>query len=171
MDRIDLFSESSMDSGGDEQPFDTGQVSSEHLADVILSIGKFFHDLAPARSELGNLTLRQLAVLDTLSLTPNISLHTLAEEHGLARSTTSVLVDRLVREGYLTRVANPENRREVLLDLGKRGQSYQVKRREIVRDTMQALIRNLSQDQRTQLLRALYMMGHLIRDLGEGVTA
>ncbi|MFH0881530.1 MAG: MarR family transcriptional regulator [bacterium] len=168
MDTTDPLHPQPMSIPAEGMSFHEGEFSSEHLADAILAIGKFFHDLAPARSELGNLTLRQLEVLDTLSSTPQITLRALADKHGLARSTTSVLVDRMVREGYLTRIENPKNRREVLLDFGTRGRSYQTQRREIVRETMQGLLRNLSQKQRDLLLRALFMMGQLIQDLGQG---
>lgn len=171
MDRHHPETSEPMSLPAEQMTFHGSEASSEHLTDAIMSIGKFFHDLAPARSELGNFTLRQLEVLDTLLLTPQITLHGLADKLGLAMSTTSVLVDRMVRDGYLTRVANPENRREVLLDLGKRGHNYQLKRRETIGETMQGLLKDLSQDQRGLLMKALYMMGQLINDLGKGEAA
>jgi len=146
-------------------------VDSEHLADALLEIGRFFHDLTPARTELGTLTLRQIEVLDQITIQGGLTLAALAERIGLANSTMSTMVDRMVRDGLVDRKVNPDNRREVILNLGEKGVEYQRLRREIIQETMLKMMGGLSNDQRTLLLKALYMIGQLIHDLKGGADS
>lgn len=140
------------------------------LADDVLLISRFFHHLTPPTTELGSLTLRQIEAVDEVSQSPGSTLHELAEKLQLAKSTTSQLVDRLVRDNYLTRTINPENRREVSIHLGDRGKRYLVMRHEVIRDNLAGMLANLSDANRTRILEALRLIGVVIQEHGERGT-
>jgi DNA-binding MarR family transcriptional regulator len=70
------------------------------------------------RSRRGPLmSVPQFRVLTFLSRTHGAPLSSVAEHLGVARSTASAIIDRLVRRKLVTRKAHPEERRSVVLTL------------------------------------------------------
>ncbi|WAE76323.1 MarR family transcriptional regulator [Streptomonospora nanhaiensis] len=68
------------------------------------------------------LSLARLALLHRLAdSTKPVGLKDLAEALGCSKSNASVLADRMLREGYLTRETDPADRRGVLLSLTPAG--------------------------------------------------
>jgi DNA-binding MarR family transcriptional regulator len=55
--------------------------------------------------------------LDVIQQTGRISAGELAERAGLTSGSTTAVIDRLEAKGYVRRVADPEDRRRVLLEL------------------------------------------------------
>lgn len=141
------------------QPVDT-----DHLAEAILAMSRFFHKLTPSSTDIGSLTLRQYEAVDEIGFNPGISLNTLAEQLGLANSTTSQLVDRLVRDGYLDRQTNPKNRREINIRLSAKGQEYLQVRKEAVQCNLGTMLESLSAVNRARFMEALHLIGVVIRE-------
>ena len=76
--------------------------------------------------EAGNpLTENQASVLDHLHATRPTTLSKLAEHMGVGRSTLSTTVARLVKAGYVSRVADRQDRRAVGLALTPAGKRIQ----------------------------------------------
>ena len=76
--------------------------------------------------EAGNrLTENQASVLDHLHATRPTTLSKLAEHMGVGRSTMSTTVARLVKAGYVSRVADRQDRRAVGLALTPAGKRIQ----------------------------------------------
>jgi len=72
--------------------------------------------------ERGNaVTAHQASILDHLDATRPMILSKLAEHMGVSRSTMSITVARLVRDGYITRKRNQEDARSVGLTLTRAG--------------------------------------------------
>jgi DNA-binding MarR family transcriptional regulator len=71
-----------------------------------------------------HLSIPQLRTLEYLHHRPGACLFHLAEHLGVSRPTASNLVERLVRRGMLTRVADPQERRRVVLTLTPSGARY-----------------------------------------------
>jgi MarR family transcriptional regulator, organic hydroperoxide resistance regulator len=65
----------------------------------------------------------QMFVLHALSEEDGISLNTLAERTATDQSSASVVVQRLVDGGYLTRTAQEEDRRHIVLRLTAKGRA------------------------------------------------
>jgi DNA-binding MarR family transcriptional regulator len=65
----------------------------------------------------------QMFVLHALSEEDGISLNTLAERTATDQSSASVVVQRLVDGGYLTRTAKEEDRRHIVLRLTSKGRA------------------------------------------------
>ena len=61
------------------------------------------------------MSLRQLSHLVTIEKLGPCSLLTVMRHTGLSKSAVSAAVDKLVRLGILSRVGNPDNRREILI--------------------------------------------------------
>lgn len=67
------------------------------------------------------LTLPQFRALVVLESRRTVNLNGLAADLGVAASSALRTIDRLVASGLAERRENPENRREVLLSLSRRG--------------------------------------------------
>ena len=73
-------------------------------------IYKFVDDLS-----IPPLTPKQMALVVAVMHTGGISIKSLADELGVTASSASIMVDRLVDAGILTREQNPADRREVVI--------------------------------------------------------
>jgi len=67
------------------------------------------------------LSLRECKFLLQAKVSPSCSLVSIQRQLYIPSSTAAWLAERLVKKGYLTRKQNPRNRREVILDLSRRG--------------------------------------------------
>src|SRR5581483_5115626 len=93
-----------------------------------------------AERELG-VSGAQLFVLHTLAERPAASLNDLAARTFTHQSSVSVVVDRLVRRGLVSRTRSPEDGRRVMLAVTPRGQ---------------ALLRSAPEIAQLRLIRALH---------------
>ena len=64
---------------------------------------------------IAQLSLRQLSHLVTIEKLGPCSLQTVMRHTGLSKSAVSAAVDKMVRFGLLSRIENPDNRREILI--------------------------------------------------------
>jgi DNA-binding MarR family transcriptional regulator len=71
-----------------------------------------------------SLSVPQFRVLTFLSLMPGSPLASVAEHLGVARSTASAIVDRLVRRQLVSRTEDPQERRCVVLTLTPAGAQH-----------------------------------------------
>jgi DNA-binding MarR family transcriptional regulator len=76
-----------------------------------------------AADQLGGVSVVQLRALTVLHDLRTANLGRLAEEMGVALSTASRLVDRLVRAGLVDRRPSPRTRREIELEITPTGQA------------------------------------------------
>jgi len=93
------------------------------------------------------LSVPQFRVLGFLSRHPGSSLSEVAEHLGVTRATASAMTDRLVQRGFLSRIDDPQKRRQVMLHLTKTGSNQLQQSRENTRDTIAALIQPLTEEQ------------------------
>ncbi len=84
---------------------------------LYLALHKKFRDTAYADALNKGFTVPQLTLIYELHQEPNLTLQELADRLGLAKSTTSSLVDRMVSRGIVTRETPDNNRRIVYLAL------------------------------------------------------
>lgn len=104
---------------------------------------------------LDAVTLPQFRVLVVLSTEGRLRVGTLAERMGAVASTFSRSVDRMVAAGWLVRSGNPENRREVLVDLTPAGRALVTSVVQRRRDEIRTLLGRLTPEQRDRVTAAL----------------
>jgi DNA-binding MarR family transcriptional regulator len=78
---------------------------------------------ARMRREMPGLTMPQFRSLVYIDVHHGCALRALAEHLGITPATSSALVDRLVRRGWVSRVTDAANRRQVRLTLTSRGEA------------------------------------------------
>lgn len=91
-----------------------------------------------------SLSVPQFRVLIYLDRHPDASLSALADHLGVTRATASTTVDRLVRQGVVSRVEHPTERRLVMLKLTQEGSDRLTQLRQITRQKIAALLGDLS---------------------------
>ena len=91
------------------------------LIDEILRLDSRIFELAKRTSPPGwfelDLTMAQLKILFLLLVADTANMGTLARTMGVAVPSVTGVVDRLIERGLVTRRENPEDRREVLVEL------------------------------------------------------
>src|SRR3954447_13509544 len=89
---------------------------------AVLAAARLFTGVSVrAADEAGQLSAVQLRALTVLSGSDGSNLAALADEMGVAVSTASRLVDRLVAAGWVDRRPSDANRREISLSLTEAG--------------------------------------------------
>ena len=92
--------------------------------DVLLALARTVMGISTrAADALGGVSVVQLRALTVLRDQGTANLGQLAEEMGVALSTASRLVDRLVRAGLVHRRPSPRTRREIELQVSGDGQA------------------------------------------------
>ena len=85
-----------------------------------------------------------------------LTVHELAEQLYLERSTVSRLVDSLVKEGFVERQINEHNRREILVFLTNQGYhaTQEVRNQSIA--FFRGILESLSEEERQSILQGLH---------------
>jgi DNA-binding MarR family transcriptional regulator len=92
--------------------------------DVLLALARTVMAISTrAADQLGGVSVVQLRALTVLREQGTANLGQLAEEMGVALSTASRLVDRLVRADLVHRRPSPRTRREIELEVSSGGQA------------------------------------------------
>jgi DNA-binding MarR family transcriptional regulator len=97
----------------------------------------------------------QCIILDSLDRTGESSMSDLAKSMGVTTAAMTGIVDRLVRDGYVTRVSDPDDRRVVKIKLTTKGERVVKTLHEHRRQMMVKLFGVLSQTEREDYLRIL----------------
>ncbi|HJP80264.1 MAG TPA: MarR family transcriptional regulator [Pseudonocardiaceae bacterium] len=134
-----------------------GVSSADAVTDAVLTASRLLVAVS-ARSIAAveeSITLPQFRLLVVLSTRGAVKLMQVAEQLGVAPSTATRMVDRLVSTGLVDREINPNSRREVVLSLSPAGQAVvrqvtQRRRRDIAR-----IVGRMPEPQRQGLVDAL----------------
>jgi len=103
-----------------------------------------------------------LSAMATLSTTgPQRSGH-LAEAEGVAPSTMSRILDGLVADGFVERLADPADRRALLVGLTPTGSVAVTSARRVRADALRARLAQLPEDEVEALRAALPALAHLV---------
>lgn len=113
-----------------------------------------------ALSEAGNaLTLGRFLVLRTVRDTPACRIQEVAASQGITLGAASRLVDRLHRDGLLTRTRCTHDRRATILTVTEAGLAHLEAAAQIVKAAQENIFSELSCAQREQLALALPLVG------------
>ncbi len=114
------------------------------------------------------LSVPQFRVLAFLGRNPGPSLSAVADHVGVAKPTASVMVDRLVQRGLVTRSGNPDERRRVVLALTPAGAALLERARTRTRERV---VERLGTLRRSELATLAGGLALLDRALGTETTA
>lgn len=113
-----------------------------------------------ALSRAGNpLSLGRFLVLRTVKDTPACRIQEVASSQGITLGAASRLVDRLHRDGLLTRTRCTHDRRATILTVTEAGLAHLEAAVQIVEAAQESTFSELSCAQREQLARALPLVG------------
>lgn len=116
---------SGAEGGSGAAPDSSGQESVDDLVSALLTASRALVGVS-ARSlmELDDaVTVPQFRTLVVLDSSGEMHLNRLAEQLGVNSSSAVRMIDRLLAAGLVTRRANPENRRQVILGLSDAGRA------------------------------------------------
>jgi len=109
-----------------------------------------------------DLSASEYALTSWLNVRGSATPSQLAEELGLAPTTLSAMVDRLVRKKQLRRVRHPDDGRSYILELTPDGKATNARNGERLQAALNALKLNLEQDQ-DDILNALGQLENALR--------
>src|SRR3954471_15747959 len=104
------------------------------------------------------LSAHQASVLDHLDDVSATSLLELAKHMGVTASTMSLTIDRLERDGYVTRERSQEDKRRVDLRLTSSGVRIKRQQKVLEPELVQAMLARLDERKRKQALRGLELL-------------
>jgi len=103
----------------------------------------------------GNITSAQMIMLISIHDHGQCKLKTLARERDISPPTATVLIDRLVRSGYVKREASMEDRRVVMASLTKKGEKSVQDFLSTVRNRWKKILTHLTSKEQEQYLNIL----------------
>jgi DNA-binding MarR family transcriptional regulator len=97
------------------------------------------------------ITINQYQALIAIRELGECSVNELAGKLRLAQSTTSQLVDRLVKAGMVTRETYPDDRRRMVVKLAKSGTDMMERRRQALLQTYERILSVLDEEEQAML--------------------
>jgi DNA-binding MarR family transcriptional regulator len=104
------------------------------------------------------LSANQASILDHLDEVEPTSLNELAAHMGVTPSTMSIAIERLVRQGYVTRLRDESDRRRVRLRLTPDGTRIKSEKSVLDPTRVNAVLARLSPSERADALRGLELL-------------
>lgn len=102
-----------------------------------------------------NLTIHQCVVLEQIRKNPNLNMTDLAQLLNVTLGNATIMVDKLVKESYVERVADPDDRRVVRLGLTAAGSDAAKFLMNHKRKSLQKFFNILSKDEKENLLKIM----------------
>ncbi|MEO3785487.1 MarR family transcriptional regulator [Actinocorallia sp. B10E7] len=127
------------------------------MTSALLSASRLLVALSARALEAGDsgVTLPQFRMLTSLSAKGPMKLASLADLLGVNSSTALRMAERLSLAGLLTRETNPNNRREIILELAPAGRRIVADVTARRREEIARVVARLAPGQRTALVEAL----------------
>ena len=136
-------------------------ITAEQCANKILQvIPEITHFLRDEVRQYGKprLSLSQLRILYFLDHHPQSSLSEVAEYLDVTRPTMSGAIERLVKQGFVTRTGDPIERRRILLSLTSAGGKYQQQVYQSLLDRIGQKLNSLSDEDTSKIMAGLLLL-------------
>lgn len=104
------------------------------------------------------LSLQQFRVLAFLSRHPSASLSAVAHHLGVTGATASTMTERLVKQGYIHRTDNPQERRQVHLNLTETGNQHLQAVKGTIRQKIAGLLTSLTPEELATVYSGLSLL-------------
>ncbi len=108
--------------------------------------------------------LMSLLMIDRLG---ECTMSQLAEHMSFPLSTTTGIVDRLVKKGYVHRFRSETDRRMVLIDLTEQGQGFAKETKQKLMQLIERLFEVLSDEEKALIFSLLDKVSKVFRELGQ----
>jgi len=131
----------------------------ELLSVMIRSFGAF------ERSEIfcSGVTMSQCSTILGIGKNGTMTMHALSEWMSLATSTMTRIVDNLVRDGYIARAQDPQDRRVVQVSLTEEGLKLFEAIMQIYHEYHRRIVENIPADRLRQVVESLAMLIEAIK--------
>ncbi|WP_019850325.1 MarR family winged helix-turn-helix transcriptional regulator [Desulfitobacterium sp. PCE1] len=111
-----------------------------------------------------DLSTKQIILMDLVKKESQLSISQLAESMNVTSSAVSQIVSKLEREKYLLRTINPNNRREIIVQLDERGCHYYAKEEEINKEIVNRFYSRMKMEDLIQLRDILVKLNHVVEE-------
>lgn len=134
----------------------------QRLAGVFPDIMQTFHALGTSISRIPELTLPQFRVLLHLRMQCPCTLNEVAASLGMAQSSASELVTRMVNAGLLLRREHPHDRRVMLIELSERARRLLLQSEQALQSTFHDWLQAIPETERARFVEAFECIAALL---------
>jgi DNA-binding MarR family transcriptional regulator len=141
------------------------QKQADEIIEIFKSIKKSIGSKFEKSAKRYGFTAPQLGVIFHLHVMPSITLHALSEHMGLTKSTVSGIVDRLEKQGVVTREIPKDNRRIVKLSISeefKKNNDICKIRKEFMDDFISESVKNANPEEVEKMIYGLRQFSILL---------
>ena len=110
------------------------------------------------------ITYTQFLILVAIHSLKSCSMGMLAKSMHVSMPTISGIVDRLVTAGYLARVNNPTDRRQVVVGLSKEGKKFIAQFQGVVARRWEEVLKHLNQDETESFGRIIQKIASTLQE-------
>ncbi len=122
----------------------------------------------PKMSNLPDVTMRQLKLLRLLGQHESVAMKELARLAGISTPTATGLVDRMVENGLVVRVDDPDDRRVVRVQLTRKAKGLRDRFRRLRGEKIDCVLSQLSSADRRRLVDAFETIGEVLQQVEDG---
>lgn len=141
----------------------------KELDKILRDINKCLVEYTKNSLKENGLTMPRFLVLWHITKYEPVNMSVLHEKMYMANSTLTVIVDKLVEEELVKRYRNPEDRREVLLELTKKGNDLLLEMLNIRQSFLEKSLKELELDKQKELINLLKpVMNNLEQNIKKG---
>lgn len=156
--------------GGKKLDFKNDNKNGEELFDLFTEISEVTYSmnssLIKARQSLfsEDLSTKQMILMDLVKKESGASISQLADLMNVTSSAVSQIVSKLEKSKYLLRTINPNNRREIIVQLDERGHDYYLKEEEINKEIVSRFYSRMKMEEVIQLRNILVKLNNVVEE-------
>ena len=143
------------------------QKQADEIIEIFKNIKKAISSKFEKSAKKYGFTAPQLGVIFHLHVMPSITLQALSEHMGLTKSTVSGIVDRLEKQGVVTREIPKDNRRIVKLSISeeiKKNNDVCKMKKEFIADFISESIKNTDPEEVENMIHGLRQFSILLNE-------
>ncbi len=150
--------------------FKNDNKNGEELFDLFTEISEVTYSmnssLIKARQSLfsEDLSTKQMILMDLVKKESGASISQLADLMNVTSSAVSQIVSKLEKSKYLLRTINPNNRREIIVQLDERGHDYYLKEEEINKEIVSRFYSRMKMEEVIQLRNILVKLNNVVEE-------
>jgi len=137
------------------------------LAELAPGIMNTFHSLRQGGHARGRLSMRQYQVLLLVSASGESNSSALCRKMGIACSTGTELIGRMIESGYLERARHPEDQRQVAITVSQKGREELDLRKQGLIKIFENLLESLPADRRSDFLSSFESIAEILKELSD----
>ena len=104
------------------------------------------------------ITLSQCCAIESLDRKKQLTMNELSRHQGVTLSTMTRVVDVLVRDGVVKRIASPEDRRKVCIELTETGEDLAGQLKQCTEDYTGKILDQIPKNKRNQVIESMELL-------------